>query len=124
MPHSVIIAEDDPVLRNLYVKRFQEEQFLVRTAENGEEAMKLISELPPDLLICDVHMPKADGFHVLKMYPPTSRNFPIILLTNFDQDEFKMQAQELGADDYFVKKDMTIRKLLDMANRVIQETKK
>jgi two-component system response regulator PrrA len=117
---TLLIAEDDAVLRNLYEKKFSLEGFTVRTAADGEEAMKLINELKPDLLICDIHMPKADGFQVLQNFPKASRQFPVIMLTNFDQAEFKLKALELGANDYFVKKDMTMRTLVEMVKRLLK----
>src|SRR3989338_6044634 len=55
---NILIAEDDPVLRNLYVKKFTVAEFSIRTAANGEEAIAAILESPPDLLILDIHMPK------------------------------------------------------------------
>ncbi len=115
---KILIAEDDAVLRNLYVKKFNMEGYETRTAEDGEQAIALIKAEKPDLLICDIHMPKVDGFQVLKEFPRASRSFPIIMLTNFDQADFKLRAQELGADDYFVKKDMTIRSLVEMVEKL------
>jgi DNA-binding response OmpR family regulator len=114
---SILIAEDDAVLRNLYVKKFSVEGYETRTASDGEEAVKLINQQKPDMLILDIHMPKMDGFQVLKEFPKASRGFPIIMLTNFDQPDFKLRAEELGADDYFVKKDMTIKSLVEMVEK-------
>ncbi len=115
---NILIAEDDAVLRNLYVKKFTTEGYEVQTAEDGEQAIAAIKAKEPSLLICDIHMPKVDGFQVLKEFPKESRKFPAIMLTNFDQADFKLRAQELGADDYFVKKDMTIKSLVQMVERL------
>ena len=117
---DILIAEDDPVLRNLYVKKFSLNGFGVRTAEDGELTVSEITKKAPDLLLLDIHMPKMDGFQVMERFPKASRTFPIILLTNFDQTNFKIRAGELGADDYFVKKDMTIRSLLEMVQRLLE----
>ena len=115
---NILIAEDDAVLRNLYVKKFSTEGYDVRTAEDGEQAVALVHQQKPDLLICDIHMPKMDGFQVLQAFPRQNRGFAVIMLTNFDQSDFKLRAQELGADDYFVKKDMTIKSLVTMVERL------
>ena len=115
---DILIAEDDAVLRSLYVKKFTMEGYDVRTAADGEEVIAEIRKRKPSLLICDIHMPKVDGFQVLKEFPRQDRGFPVIMLTNFDQSDFKVRAQELGADDYFVKKDMTIRSLVQMVERL------
>ncbi len=115
---NILIAEDDAVLRSVYVKKFGTEGYDVRTAEDGEAAIRMIREQAPDLMLCDIHMPKMDGFQILKEFPRADRSFPVIMLTNFDQGEFKLQAQQLGADDYFVKKDMTIRSLVEMVEKL------
>ncbi len=115
---NILIAEDDAVLRSVYVKKFGTEGYETRVAEDGEMAIKMLREQAPDLMLCDIHMPKADGFQILKEFPRAGRTFPIIMLTNFDQGEFKLQAQQLGADDYFVKKDMTIRSLVEMVEKL------
>lgn len=117
---DIIVAEDDAVLRSLYEKKFTLENFSVRCAMDGEEVMRMIREKKPDILLLDIHMPKADGFQVLKEFPKKERGFPVIILTNFDQAEFKLRALELGADDYFVKKDMTMRVLVEMVKRLLK----
>lgn len=114
---DIIIAEDDPVLRNLYVKKFSVAGYSIRTAENGEEAIKLLTERAPEVLVLDIHMPKMDGFQVLERLDKDTRPFPVIMLTNFADEKTKQRGKELGADDYFVKKDMTIRSLLDMVDK-------
>lgn len=122
MPNKpdILVAEDDAVLRNLYEKKFLLEGFAVRIASDGEEVIRMIREKAPDLLLLDIHMPKADGFQVLKEFPKKDRTFGVIILTNFGQAEFKLRALELGADDYFVKKDMTMRTLLEMVKRLLK----
>ena len=116
---NILIAEDDPVLRNLYVKKFTVAEFSIRTAADGEEAIAAITASAPDLLILDIHMPKVDGFGVLEKFPKETRNFPVIILSNFADEKYKRRGQELGADDYFIKKDMTIRSLFDMAEKLL-----
>ena len=119
MAHNILIAEDDAVLRSLYIKKFELGGYVVRACGDGEEAVMEVEKQAPDIMILDIHMPKMDGFQVLERFPKQKRNFPIILLTNFDQTDFKIKAGQLGADDYFVKKDMTIRSLLEMVERLL-----
>lgn len=120
---KIVIAEDDAVLRELYHKKFDGADFEVKTAADGEEAIRMIEEVKPDIVLADIHMPKVDGFGILQRFPATTRFFPIILLTNYDQPAFKLRAEELGADEYFVKKDMTIRSLLEMVRKVMEKKK-
>lgn len=117
---DILIAEDDAVLRSLYEKKFLMAGLSVRAAMDGEQAITMIREKQPSLLLCDIHMPKVDGFQVLQEFPRASRTFPVIIVTNFDDGSFKLRAMELGADDYFVKKDMTMRTLLDMVKRLLK----
>lgn len=114
---DILIAEDDPVLRNLYVKKFSVAGYAIRTAEDGEQALQAITERNPDIAILDIHMPKMDGFQVLEHFPKQNRMFPVIMLTNFADEKSKERGRELGADNYFVKKDMTIRSLLEMVEQ-------
>lgn len=116
---DILIAEDDPVLRNLYIKKFTVNGYAIRAVENGEQALAELSRQPPDLAILDVHMPQMDGFQVLEHFPREQRTFPVIMLTNFEDEKSKQRGKELGADDYFVKKDMTIRSLLEMVERIL-----
>ncbi len=120
---DILIAEDDAVLRNLYIKKFSVAGYMIRAVEDGEQALKELETKTPDLLILDIHMPKMDGFQVLEKFPPQSRAFPVIMLTNFADEKSRSRGKELGADDYFVKKDMTIKSLLAMVERLLQEKK-
>jgi DNA-binding response OmpR family regulator len=124
MKPDILIAEDDPVLRNLYIKKFSVSGYPIRAVEDGEQAVKELEARFPDVLILDIHMPKMDGFQVLEKYPPSVRSFPVIMLTNFADERSKERGKELGADDYFVKKDMTIKSLLEMVDRVQDQWKR
>jgi len=117
---TIIFAEDDTLLRNIYTKKFTLAGYEVKPAADGEEAIMLLSKEPqPDMVVLDISMPKVDGFQVLERFPKSSRSFPVIMLTNFDLEEYRKRGKELGADDFFVKKDMTIRSLLDMVERLL-----
>lgn len=120
---SLLIAEDDAVLRNLYLKKFEATGYSMRTAEDGEQALAMIAEQAPDLLILDLHMPKIDGFQVLEKFPKDQRKFPVIILTNFDDPKYRARGEQLGVDDYFVKKNMTIKSLLDMVDNLMRAKK-
>lgn len=120
---DILIAEDDPVLRNLYIKKFALSGYDIRTVEDGEQAVAAIQTKKPDVLILDIHMPKMTGFQVLESLQQTGRQFPVIMLSNFADEMSQLRAKELGADDYFVKKDMTIKSLLEMVERLMKAWK-
>jgi DNA-binding response OmpR family regulator len=120
---ELLIAEDDAVLRNLYLKKFEATGFSIRAVEDGELALQAVQERTPDLLILDLHMPKVDGFQVLEKFPKGQRTFPVIILTNFDDPKYRTRGAELGVDDYFVKKDMTIKSLVEMVENLMRAKK-
>ncbi len=115
----ILVAEDDAVLRSLYIRKLSAEGFDVETAEDGQKTIDAIRQRTPDLVLCDIHMPVKDGFQVLKEFPKESRTFSIIMLTNLEGD-FQERSNELGADGYFIKKDMTIKKLVEMVGKMVK----
>lgn len=121
---DILIAEDDPVLRNLYIKKFSVAGYPIRAVEDGAQALKELEVRFPDVLVLDIHMPNLDGFQVLEHYPKEKRPFPVVMLTNFADERSKERGRELGADDYFIKKDMTIKSLLEMVEKVYDQWKR
>ena len=117
---DILIAEDDAVLRDVYLKKFTIGGYNIRTVTNGQEAVDAIKVKQPDILIVDLNMPVLDGFGVLEQYPRDQRTFPIIVLTNFGDEQSKQRGEELGADDYFIKSDMTIKTLLEMVENLLK----
>jgi len=117
---DILIAEDDAVLREVYTKKFTLSGYTIRTAENGEEVIAEIQKKEPDILVLDINMPILNGFGVLAKYPKEGRTFPIIILTNFSDEKSKVRGTELGADDYFIKSEMTIHKLLEMVETLLK----
>lgn len=120
---DILIAEDDAVLRDVYLKKFTIGGYSIRTVTNGQEALDAISQKVPDILILDLNMPVLDGFGVLEKFPRDKRTFPVIVLTNFGDDQNKKRAEQFGADDYFVKSDMTIKTLLEMVENLLKAKK-
>src|SRR5579864_2114459 len=105
----ILVAEDDAVLRNLYIKKFTVAGYDIRAVEDGEQAIAALIQQKPDIALLDIHMPKMDGFQVLEQLPKATRPFPVVMLTNFADEASRQRGNELGCDDYFIKKDMTIK---------------
>lgn len=117
---NILVAEDDAVLRDVYVKKFSLAGFELRTAKNGQEAVEAIGKQAPDLLILDLNMPVLDGFGVLEQFPKNQRGFPVIILSNFGDTKNKERGMQLGADDFFVKSEMTIKSLLEKVEMLLK----
>jgi len=112
-PLSILIAEDDAVLREVYVKKFSIAGFKIRAVQDGQEAIQEIEKEKPDIVILDLNMPVLDGFAVLERFPRAQRTFPIIVLSNFGDTKNKERGVRLEADDFFIKSEMTIKTLME-----------
>lgn len=119
--HTILIVEDDPFLREAYLRRFKRTRFAVRTANDGAEAVQMIRQCPPDLLLCDVMLPQHDGWWVLEQCPRPPRTFPVIMLTNLADAASRQRGDALGADSYFVKAGMSLHALVEMAERLLPQ---
>lgn len=104
-PPRVLLVEDEPAQRAVLAYNLEAEGFDVIQADNGEDALLLVAEEAPDIIILDWMMPKLSGIEVcrrLKMRPET-RRIPIIMLSARAEEVDRIRGLETGADDYVVK---------------------
>lgn len=100
----VLIADDEPTLRSLLKTNLQLEGFETLTASNGEEALRVIREESPDVVLLDVMMPVMDGWQVLEELSKSERRHTrVILVTAKASAESQLQGWELGCDEYLTK---------------------
>ena len=109
-PKKILLVEDDDNLATVYLTRLQVEGFDVRREPDGENALAAAVSYKPDLVLLDVMMPKISGFDVLDILrnTPETAQAKVIMLTARGLDTDKKRAQDLGADDYLVKSQVTI----------------
>jgi CheY-like chemotaxis protein len=117
---TILIAEDDPYLREAYIRRFARTPFVVRTARDGEEAVRLLRAQRPDLLICDVMMPRKDGWWVLEQFPKKRRTFPVVMLTNLEDEETRRRCAASGVEAHLVKKNMSLHTLVETVEQLLR----
>ncbi|MEQ1849713.1 MAG: response regulator [Candidatus Peribacteraceae bacterium] len=117
---DILIAEDDTVLRDLYLRKMNREKYDVRTAENGQTALDMILTKAPNLLLLDINMPILDGFELLEKLPVDKRTFPVIILTNLADQFNRERGAKFNVADYFVKKDMTVKMLIEMIEKHVK----
>jgi two-component system KDP operon response regulator KdpE len=98
----VLAVDDEAGILRLIKLELAEEGFRVLTASSGDEAMRLLEEQRPDIVLLDIIMPEMTGLEVMRRIREQS-NAPVILLTAKDGDKDKVRGLELGADDYIVK---------------------
>ena len=101
----VLVVEDEPAQREVLAYNLEAEGFAVSRAENGEEALVLVDEMVPDVIVLDWMMPNLSGIEVcrrLKIRNET-RNIPIIMLSARSEEVDRVRGLETGADDYVIK---------------------
>jgi DNA-binding response OmpR family regulator len=102
MAPRILVVDDEPRFVRLVEANLQTEGFDVVKAKNGKEAVDTAVAEKPDLILMDVMMPEMDGFAACERIREFS-NVPIIMLTAKGDEEHKVRALNLGADDYVVK---------------------
>lgn len=108
MPKRVLVVEDTELLRRMYADSLTRDGYEVTTAADGMDAVSILRDQVPDLVLLDLIMPRMGGLDVLrhvKADPRTAR-VPVLVLSNLGQDSDIQEALELGAVDYMIKNDV------------------
>lgn len=99
---KVVIVEDEEAIRGLIQLFLENRSFIVFPASNGHEALRVVREEKPDIVLLDIEMPEMDGFEVCKKIREMT-NIPIIFISSRRAVSDKVQSFELGGDDYITK---------------------
>ena len=118
----ILVVDDDDRIRSLLKEYLNENNFIVSTAENSEEAKKKLSYLKFDIVILDVMMPGQSGYELTEEVKKNIK-VPIILLTAKGEVENRIKGLELGADDY-IGKPFEPKELLLRIKNIIKNTNK
>jgi len=120
MPEALVV-DDDPAIRKLLVQALELEDYMVRTAYDGENAMEEIGRRLPDIIILDVMMPKMDGYEVLKKIreSPHSKDLPVIILSAKSAMEDQWEGWQQGID-YYMTKPFDVEELLRFLEHVFK----
>jgi signal transduction histidine kinase len=104
-PLRLLFVDDDPILREFAVVKLTSECRYISVAADGEEALAAIRQNRPDFVLLDLHMPKADGFEVLKALrdDEATRRLPVIVITGRDDENSIDRAFSQGATSFLVK---------------------
>lgn len=116
---KILVVEDNVELADLYEARLGQEGFDVVIVGDGEKALATTVKIMPDLILLDVMMPQIGGFDVLDILKNTdkTKEIKIILLTALSQIKDKEHANDLGADDYLIKSEVTLSEVIDCIRR-------
>lgn len=137
---KVLLADDHALFREglRSLLEDQDDVKVVGEAEDGLQAVRLVSQLDVDVVLMDINMPVIDGVEATRMILEDNQSVAIIILTMYPQDEYVLQALKAGAKSYLLK-DTRSKKLLeairtvhrgqavispDMTNRLVEEIRK
>lgn len=123
MNKKILIVEDDPMLSEIYQKKFSNEGgFEVITAVNGAETEEKIRKNKPDLVLLDLVLPEKDGFQILKEVKndPSLNKIKIIIFSNLSQEEEQQKAKALGADGFIAKSDFTPQQIVAETKKILE----
>lgn len=99
----VLLVDDHTLLRMALGELLAQEGYEVGHAANAEEALDLVAETPPDLVLLDLRMPGGGGLEALKRIRVLHADLPVVMLTSSDEERDLFQALQAGANGYLVK---------------------
>lgn len=101
---TVLVVDDEPTISEIVARYLERAGYATNTAADGLEAIRLVDQSSPDLVVLDVMLPQVDGLRVLRHLRESERTgTPVILLTAKGEQEDKLAGLRSGADDYVVK---------------------
>lgn len=118
---KVLVADDSELFRRQLCKllELEEEIEVIGEAKDGEEAISLAEKLVPDVILMDLKMPRKSGIeatgHIKKVYP----DIKVIILTAYDEEIYRTQAQKAGANDY-LEKGLPVEELMKTIRAVVE----
>lgn len=119
--NKILVVEDDIFISDIYQVKFTQEGFEVAVAVNGLEALKILDNFRPDIILLDIIMPQMDGIETLKKIKNNDKlkNIPIIMLTNISEKEKVEESEEMGVNDYLVKSQFTPSEVVEKVNALL-----
>ncbi|AWK86238.1 response regulator transcription factor [Azospirillum thermophilum] len=120
MPQTVALVDDDRNILTSVSIALEAEGFEVRTYTDGAEALRGLTQRPPDLAVLDIKMPRMDGMELLQRLRQTSR-MPVIFLTSKDDELDELMGLRMGADDY-IRKPFSQRLLIERIRTLLRRS--
>ncbi len=125
MPENkILLVEDDSMVVRMYQRKLEKEGFKVSVAFNGEEGLVAIKKERPDLVLLDIMMPKMNGIEMLEKVKAdeATKDIPVVILTNLsDRPEDVEKCKKLGAEDYWVKANISLKEIIERIKKILGE---
>ncbi len=120
---KIVLIDDDETLREIFSMGLRQAGFLVEEALDGKDGLAKTKAILPALVLLDVVMPKLDGFELLAAIKKgsTTKDIPVIMLTNLVHEDDHEEALRLGAIDYIVKASVTPSQLAERVKQYLEK---
>jgi len=121
MVQKILLIEDEDLLCDLLQKKLSKEGYEVFIAKDGEEGLKKVKEIQPDLVLLDIIMPKKGGFEVLEEMRNDEKlsTIPVIIISNSGQPVELDRAKKLGAKDWLIKTEFDPGEVIEKVKNII-----
>ena len=118
---KILIVDDEPLNVKLLAAMIPSDQYDTALAYSGAEALRIVADLPPDLILLDIMMPDLTGYEITRILKsdPESQDIPIVLVTAFGGTDFEIKGLEAGADE-FLNKPVNKTELLARAKSLLR----
>ncbi|HEY0087982.1 MAG TPA: response regulator [Candidatus Lokiarchaeia archaeon] len=118
---KILIVEDEEIMIDLLQRKLTREGYEVSVTRDGDEGLKTMREVKPDLILLDIIMPKMGGFEVMEEMnkDPELKQIPIIIVSNSGQPVELDNAQKLGAKDWLIKTEFDPQEVIEKVIKLI-----
>lgn len=106
---QVLLVEDDQEFAEMYRLKLEADGYEVSIAGDGEEGLRLALSMRPDLVFLDIRMPRLGGLEMLERLrrDPVTAELPVVILSNYGEDELRKRGFDLGALEWLIKANVT-----------------
>ncbi|MGC9364436.1 MAG: response regulator [Fidelibacterota bacterium] len=115
MPPKIVIVDDDRQICELFSEFFQQNGFTVYTAFSAADALKIIRERDPDIVLSDIIMPGEDGFSLYEKVQLFNPDLPFVFITGYEHDK-KILARLKETGRKWIAKPVTLEELMSLVN--------
>ena len=115
----ILVIEDEKPMAKAMELKLTRAGFAVTAVFNGAAGLEALAQQPYDLIMCDLIMPKMDGFHLLEELRARNNTVPIIIMSNLSQEEDRARAMDLGARAFIVKSDTPIANIVAQVQQLL-----
>ncbi|MCA9341988.1 response regulator transcription factor [Candidatus Saccharibacteria bacterium] len=120
---KIAVIEDDPIISQMYRMKFEAEGFEVAIADNGELGVEMVETEKPDIVLLDLLMPQMNGDEALAKIRQQKhgQKVPVLILTNFDEQESPDSLKKLDVAGYIIKADFTPTQVVAKVRQIVKK---